>query len=79
MQENDFKIFFELDDPSHAGKVSPSEEKDKNGAPAYFHVAVDDVVLGDMRLNDCHWALDHRHSSFLVDAIGKEIEKHYKL
>ena len=74
-----FDISFQCDDRQYKGWVNPSERMDKNGKPTSFHVVLEGVFFGDLSVNNCKWAINEDRPDSLIEAVGREIEKHYQL
>ena len=79
MEENIFDIDFTCEGKEYKGWVNPSAKLDKSGKPVSFHVVLDGVHFGYLSFQNCSWSSNEDRPSALVDAAGKEIEKHYSL
>lgn len=79
MKQNIFDIFFESGGKQYSGWVNPSQETDGNGKPQSFHVVIDGVSFGHLSLKNCQWTNNAERPGALIDAVGKEIEKHYQI
>jgi hypothetical protein len=49
------------------------------GQPASVHVVLQDTSFGYLSLHECKWIVNEQRPAELVEAIGREIEKKYKL
>lgn len=74
-----FDIVFNLNGKQYQGWVNPSEKENENGQPTSFHVVLKDTSFGYLSFNNCKWMVSEQRPVELVEAIGKEIEKRYKL
>jgi hypothetical protein len=79
MEENIFDISFEQDGKKYKGWVNPSDKMNETGNPVSYHVVLNDVSFGYLSFNNCKWTVNEQRSEEMVNAAGKEIEKHYKL
>ena len=79
MKDNIFDIRFSSDGVKYDGWVNPSEKKDKEGKPASYHVVLNGVSFGYLSFHDCKWSINEERPASLVEAAGREIEKHYTL
>jgi hypothetical protein len=79
MEDNIFDISFENDGKKYTGWVNPSDKLDEKGKPVSFHVVLNNVSFGYLSLNNCKWTINEDRPSSLVEAVGQEIEKQYKL
>lgn len=79
MEDSIFDIDFEYNGKRFKGWVNPSEKTNENGIPASYHVVLNDVSFGYLSFNNCKWAINEPREEKLVEAAGKEIEKHYKI
>ena len=79
MVYNAFNISFQINNKEYNGSVEPSDELNDAGAPVLFDVVLNDTSFGHLSFNNCKWTLDEEQPSDLVKAVGKEIEKHFKL
>lgn len=74
-----FDINFEVAHKPYKGWVTPSDRINSEGQPASFSVVLNQVFFGHISLNDCKWDNSEQRPQELVEAAGKEIEKHFKL
>ena len=74
-----FDISFENDGKKYSGWVNPSGKRDEMGKPVSFQVVLNNVMFGNLSLDKCHWTIRENRPHILVDKVGVEIEKHYKL
>ena len=79
MQDHIFDIAFELDNKQYKGWVNPSEKLNEQGAPASFHVVLNDVSFGYLSFTNCKWVANEERPAGMVKLVGKEIEKHFQL
>ena len=79
MEDKIFDIAFETNGRQYKGWVNPSEKINDNGAPASFHVVVENTSFGYLSLHNCKWTVNEQRPAELVEAIGKEIERKYRL
>jgi hypothetical protein len=79
MEDKIFDIAFENDGRQYKGWVDPSDKMNDEGQPASFHVVLQDTSFGYLSLHDCKWIVNEQRPAELVEAIGREIEKKYKL
>ena len=79
MEDNIFDIAFQTADVSYEGWVNPSEKTDHEGKPVSYHVVLNGVSFGYLAFHDCKWTVNEERPAALVEAAGREIEKHYQL
>jgi hypothetical protein len=79
MKEDVFEISFEIGEKKYAGWVRPSEKLNGSGAAQSYHVVLENTFFGELTLNNCHWIINQSRPHLLVESVGKEIEKHFKL
>jgi hypothetical protein len=79
MEDKIFDIAFETNGRQYKGWVNPSEKINDSGAPASFHVVVENTSFGYLSLHNCKWIVNEQRPAELVEAIGKEIERKYRL
>jgi hypothetical protein len=79
MEEKIFDISFESAEKKYNGWVNPSERLDHDGKPLSFHVVLNNIFFGELSLYHCQWNINESRPHQLVEAVGKEIEKYYKL
>jgi hypothetical protein len=79
MKDKIFDIAFENDGRQYKGWVNPSDKMNDEGQPVSFHVVLQDESFGYLSLHDCKWTVNEQRPAELVEAIGREIEKKYKL
>jgi hypothetical protein len=79
MGEDVFDISIESDGKNYPGWVNPSGKPDEHGKPSSFHVVLNNVMFGNLSLDKCHWTISESRPHALVEKVGIEIEKHYKL
>jgi hypothetical protein len=79
MEEKIFDISFENAEKQYIGWVNPSEKLDPDGKPVSFHVVLNNIFFGELSLSHCQWNINESRPHQLVEAVGKEIEKYYKL
>jgi hypothetical protein len=79
MEENIFDIALEYEGQSFQGWVHPSEKQDETGKPVSFNVVLNEVHFGYLSFDQCKWMINEERPAGLVEAVGKEIEKHYSL
>ncbi|HKB45063.1 MAG TPA: hypothetical protein VKC90_11760 [Chitinophagaceae bacterium] len=79
MEDKIFDIAFENSGRQYKGWVNPSDKMNNDGHPASYHVVLQDTSFGYLSLQDCKWIVNEQRPAELVEAIGKEIEKRYKL
>jgi hypothetical protein len=79
MEDGVFDITFGIAEKKHTGRVNRSERHDHLGKPVSFHVELDHIFFGELQLVDCHWIINKSRPHYLVEAVGKEIEKYYSL
>ena len=79
MEDRIFDISFEFDEKRYKGFVNPSDRKNEQGAPASFHVVLNDVSFGNLSFVNCKWTISEKRPTGLVSLVGKQIEKHYQL
>jgi len=79
MQEDRiFDIAFQCDGRQYKGWVNPSKKTHKNGRPTSFRVVLEGVYFGNLSLDNCKWAINEDRPDSLTEAVGREIEKHYR-
>jgi len=74
-----FDIVFETEGKQYKGWVNPSDKETKNGQPVSFHVVVEGTSFGYLSFENCKWSANEQRPAEMVEAIGKAIEKKYKL
>lgn len=74
-----FDIEFEHDSKHYKGWVNPSERVHEDGLPASFHVVLNKVSFGYVSYTNSQWVADEWRPEGLAEAIGQQIEKHYKM
>ncbi|RYY56656.1 MAG: hypothetical protein EOO09_05870 [Chitinophagaceae bacterium] len=79
MQDKIFDISFTSDGVLYEGWVNPSGKQGADGKPASFHVVLNKVSFGYLAYHDCKWTVNEERPARLVEAAGKEIEKHFEL
>jgi len=79
MEDKIFDISFENGGRRYTGWVNPSDKTDANGKSVSFHVVLDGVSFGYLSFNNCKWSINEDRPAALVEAVGHEIEKRYKL
>jgi len=79
MEDNIFDISFFADGVKYEGWVNPSEKTDKDGKPASYHVVLNGVSFGYLSFRDCKWSINEERPASLVEAAGRQIEKHFEL
>jgi hypothetical protein len=79
MDDKIFDIAFNANEKYYKGWVNPASEIAKSGAPISFHVVLEGTSFGYLSFNDCKWTVNEQRPQDLVEAVGKEIEKKYKL
>jgi hypothetical protein len=79
MEEAVFDISFRSGEKIYAGWVKPSEKLNNTGVASSYHVVLENTFFGELSLNKCHWIINQSRPHLLVEAVGKEIEKHFKL
>ena len=77
-EENIFDIAFNFDDKQYKGWVTPSDKLNESGAPASFHVVLNNISFGYLSFKDCRWMVNEERPAGLVKLVGKQIEKHYQ-
>jgi hypothetical protein len=79
MEDNFFDISFTHNDLKYVGWVNPSDRLNKDGNPASYHVVLNETHFGAVSFQDCKWSVNEDRPSVLVNKVGEQIEKHYKL
>ena len=79
MKDRIFDISFEDNGKKYTGWVNPSSEENDQGHPVSYHVVLDKVSFGHLSFSDCKWSISEDRPQHLVKAVGKEIEKRYRL
>jgi len=79
MEDKIFDIRFTTGGVLYDGWVNPSEKTAADGRPASFHVVLNKVSFGYLSFHDCKWTVNEERPAALVEAAGREIEKHYEL
>jgi hypothetical protein len=79
MEDKIFDIAFESSGRQYKGSVNPSDKMNDDGQPSSFHVVLQDTSFGYLSLQNCKWTVNEQRPAELIEAIGKEIEKRYKL
>ena len=74
-----FDIEFEHDGKPYKGWANPSEKLHDDGLPASFHVVLNNVSFGHVSFSSNQWTADEWRPEGLAEAIGKQIEKQYKM
>ena len=77
-EEKIFDIEVENDGTTYRGWVNPSDKLNDDGFPVSFHVVLNQTSLGYLSLNNGKWSADEQRPAELVDAVGKQISKHYQ-
>lgn len=78
-EEKIFDIELEYEGKSYKGWVNPSEKEDEMGKPVSFNVVLNEVHFGYLSFDQCKWTINEERPAGLVNAVGKEIEKHFSL
>ncbi len=78
MDDKIFDIAFESDGKQYNGWVNPPD-KINDTLPASFYVILQDTSFGYLSFHNCKWTANEQRPAKLIEAIGKEIEKKYKL
>ena len=78
MENRIFDIELENEGQQYKGWVNPSDKLSDNGAPASFHVVLNDVSFGYLSFQDCKWTVNEERPAALVKTAGEQIEKHFK-
>ena len=79
MEDKIFDIAFQSNGRQYKGWVNPSDKMTEDRQPVSFHVVVEETFFGYLSLHNCKWTVNEQRPAELVEAIGKEIEKKYKL
>ena len=79
MEDKIFDIRFESGGVVYEGWVNPSEKLSSDGRPSSFHVVLNKVSFGYLSFQDCKWTVNEERPAALVEAAGREIEKHFEL
>lgn len=74
-----FDIEFEHGGKPYKGWANPSEKLHDDGLPASFHVVLNNVSFGHLSFSGNQWTADEWRPEGLAEAIGKQIEKQYKM
>ncbi len=80
MRDKIFRISFDIEKKAYKGWVNP-EIKTVNGIPSpqSFYVVLNHQSVGHFHFNDCRWLSPDNIPQVLREAIGKQIENHYRL
>jgi hypothetical protein len=79
MEDSIFDIIFEQEGKQYKGWVNPSEKLNDSGTPVSYHVVLNDVSFGHLSFRECVWMINEERPKDLVQSVGKQIEKHYRL
>jgi hypothetical protein len=79
MKNYQFEIRFKINTQVYCARICPSSELKDDGLPISFHVMLNDVPFGYMAFDGDHWTVNQPRPKYLVDAVGKQIEKKYLL
>lgn len=79
MEDKIFDIQFTREGVEYKGWVNPSQKLDKEGRPTSYHVVLNGVSFGYLSFHDCTWTINEERPAGLVEAAGRQIEKHYSL
>ncbi len=79
MDNKIFDITFETEGKKYKGWVNPSNKANGSGEPSSFHVVIEGTSFGYLSFQDCKWSANEHRPAEMVEAIGKAIEKKYKL
>lgn len=79
MEDKIFDIAFQHDGREYKGWVNPSDKLNESGNPSSYHVVLNNVSFGYLSFDNCEWAINEDRPEAMIDAVGKEIEKYYKL
>ena len=74
-EEKIFDISFDHEGTTYKGWVNPSDKLNDKGAPASYHVVLNDNSFGYVSHNNSEWTVDQDRPEGLVEKVGKEIEK----
>jgi hypothetical protein len=79
MKHEIFDISFEKGGRKYSGWVNPSDKIDGGGKHTIFHVVLDGVSFGYLSFKDCKWTINEDRPTSLIEAVSREIERHYQL
>jgi len=79
MDDRIFDIVIETEGKKYKGWVNPSDKKSETGQPTSFHVVIEGTSFGYLSFQDCKWSANKQRPAEMVEAIGRAIEKKYKL
>jgi hypothetical protein len=79
MEDKIFDIRFTSGGVLYEGWVNPSEKTSPDGKPVSFHVVLNKVSFGYLSFHECKWTVNEERPAALVEAAGREIEKHFEL
>ncbi len=77
-EEKFFDIEVETGGTMYTGWVNPSDKLNGDGFPVSFHVVLNQTSLGHLSLNNGKWSADEQRPAALVEAVGKQIARHYQ-
>ena len=78
--DNTFPLSLDFEGKHYQGKITPSEEKNKNGTPVYFRVTLDGEFFAYLCCSDNGWMEKEGNTrpKALVNAIGEYIKDFYE-
>jgi hypothetical protein len=79
MNHEIFDISFEKGGRKYSGWVNPSDKIVGGAKRTIFHVVLDGVSFGYLSFKDCKWTINEDRPMSLIEAVSREIEKHYQL
>ncbi len=79
MEDQIFDISFSKEGVKYDGWVNPSQKTDHEGKPTSYHVVLNGVSFGYLSFHECKWTVNEDRPHALVEAAGREIEKHFQL
>jgi hypothetical protein len=74
-----FDIAVECDGTIYKGWANPSVKLNDEGFPASFHVVLNETSFGYLSFSSGKWSADQQRPAELVDAVGEQIQQHYKI
>lgn len=76
LEKSTFDISFQHEGKSYSGWATPSPKKDEEGETKSYHVVLNEVFFGNLSFNNDQWEADTQRENGLIQATGKQIEKH---
>lgn len=78
MHDKTFNIELTYNGMQYTGWVTPSGQTNDQGKPRSFHVVLNEIMFGNLSLNDHKWTIDEQRPAELVEAVGQIIQSQWK-